>query len=494
MIPWSLTIDIFVIHAAELLHGWRLFDYLIYQGHRFKVRDYKWTLHTPYFDESVSKSFQTLDLMGFSSQYYFASGIVAISSILAIVGATTLLRQKSYNAFSDPALGLLMMGILISSRLLKSLIVFVGSMRIPYFNWEGIWGDINIEDNVESILATKLSVDEKKSTDLETERLELTAIQSDQFRERFLERNKPWILRHLSALFEDNCFNDSDERLKLLKYSKQTHAKLLMMETKQRRPGERNDISSDSDDESNVRERKWQSKKFISSDLSIAQLWLQNAKKRIIYKRPIESILSSTKLDNCSRCLRPRSMCADMQSVLTKNGSHEISLDYLIAQYEETHNKKVYDAVLWKSFLLNNTSVEKLCNICLTSQGSTPNYNELPEDSNYKKTRSCDLSSDSDEEEITSEFDPLILISSDVRARLLVKWLQGARHYLGGAFPRKQAKTYCTQYLNNLKKKHISKDHDEVTAIDTSRAESTMVRLNHQYREAVNVSELEKKI
>ncbi len=79
------------------------------------VIDYRYncTLHTPYFDESVSKSFQTLDLMGFSSQYYFASGIVAISSILAIVGATTLLRQKSYNAFSDPALGLLMMGILI---------------------------------------------------------------------------------------------------------------------------------------------------------------------------------------------------------------------------------------------------------------------------------------------------------------------------------------------------------------------------------------------
>ena len=492
MIPWSLTTDIFVLHAGELLHGWRLFDYLVYQGHRFKARDYKWTLHSPYFDESVSKSFQTLDLMGFSSQYYFTSGIVAISSILAIVGGTTLLRQKSYNAFSDPALGLLIIGIVILSRLLKSLIVFVGSMKIPYFNWEGIWGDINIEDNMENVLATKLSVDEKKRTDLETERLELTTIQSDQFRERFLERNKPWILRHLSALFEDTRFNDSGERLKLLKYSKQAHTKLLMMEIEQRRPGERIDISSDSDDESNIGERKWPSKEFISSDLSIAQIWLQNAKKRTVYKRAIESILSSAKLDYCSRCLRTRSMCTDMQSVLTKNGSHEISLDDLIAQYEETHNKKVYDPVLWKSFLLNNTSLVKLCQIC--SQGSKPNYNKLPEDSNYKKTRSCDLSSDSDEEEIANEFDPLILISSDVRARLLVKWLQGARQYLGGAFPRKQAKKYCTQYLNNLKKKHISKNHGEVTVIDTSRAESTMGRLNHQHREAVNVSELEKKI
>lgn len=494
MIPWSLIIDVFVLHAEELLHGWRLFDYLVYQRHRFKARDCKWTLHNPYVDESISFSFQTLDLMGFSSQYYFASGIVATSSIMAIVGTTTLLRQESYNAFSDPVLGILIIGILLLSKVLRKMIIHVGSLKISYLNWEGVWGDVNIEDSADDIIVTKLATGEAKHVDLEKERLEVKAIENNHFRELFLERNKPWILRHLSELFENYSFDDSDERLKLLDYSKQAYSALLQMEGKERRPGERNDISSDSDNDSFAGRRNWSRHEFGLIDISIAQLWLKKAKKRGVYSMAIEKLLSSNSLDYCSRCRRTQSMCTDMHSVLTDNGSSRISVDSLIDQYEQSHAHEIYDEVLWKSFVLKNASVIKLCYLCISSRETLSTHFGMPEESLCRKTRSGDISSDSDEDEIMRKFDPVIIISTDVRARILVKWLQAARQYLGGAFPRKQAEPLCRKYLDNLQKYHRTLKHDEGMINSFTGGRDDICRLNEYYNDAGDISEIETSI
>lgn len=494
MIPWSLIIDVFVLHAEELLHGWRLFDYLVYQRHRFKARDCKWTLHNQYVDESISFPFQTLDLMGFSSQYYFASGLVATSSIMAIVGTTILLRQESYNAFSDPALGILIIGMLLLSKLLRKMIIHIGSLKISYLNWEGVWGDVNIEDNADDINVTNLASGDVKQIDLEKERLEVIAIENNHFRELFLERNKPWILRHLSELFENYSFDNSDERLKLLHYSKQALSTLIQMEGKQRRPGERHDISSDSDNESTVDRRNWSRQEFSSIDISIAQLWLKKANKRGVYSVAIDKLLSSNSLDYCSRCRRTQSMCTDMHSVLTENGSSRISLDSLIDKYEQSHAHEIYDEVLWKSFVLKNASVIKLCNLCISSQETPSNHFEMLEESHFRKTRGGDISSDSDEDEIMGKFDPVILISSDVRARLLMKWLQAARQYLGGDFPRKQAESLCRKYLDNLQKHHRTLKYDKRMIKSFTSGEGDISRLNECYNDAGDISEIETSI
>lgn len=39
-----------------------------------------------------------------------------------------------------------------------------------------------------------------RQANLEQERLELQALNSERFRHRFLERNRPWILQHLTDL------------------------------------------------------------------------------------------------------------------------------------------------------------------------------------------------------------------------------------------------------------------------------------------------------
>lgn len=58
----------------------------------------------------------------------------------------------------------------------------------------------NLEGTVDDEVAAKLAVGEGRQADLEQERLELQALNSERFRHRFVERNRPWILQHLAEL------------------------------------------------------------------------------------------------------------------------------------------------------------------------------------------------------------------------------------------------------------------------------------------------------
>ena len=58
----------------------------------------------------------------------------------------------------------------------------------------------NVEGTVDDDVAAKLAIGEGRQQDLEQDRLELQVLNSDRFRHRFLERNRPWILQHLVEL------------------------------------------------------------------------------------------------------------------------------------------------------------------------------------------------------------------------------------------------------------------------------------------------------
>eukprot|EP00975_Prorocentrum_lima_P047380 9906748-Prorocentrum_lima.AAC.1 len=97
--------DVFLLNAQELAHGWRVYDYVSYQRYRFSVREYRWILSCPVVDESISEPLQTLDLMCFSSQYYFLNALMAMGMMSFMFGITIFLRTETsvemYNPFSD---------------------------------------------------------------------------------------------------------------------------------------------------------------------------------------------------------------------------------------------------------------------------------------------------------------------------------------------------------------------------------------------------------
>jgi len=76
----------------------------------------------------------------------------------------------------------------------------MADIKIKRLNWRGLWATKQIEGTVDDDVAAKLAVGEGKQADLEQERLELQALNSERFRHRFLERNRPWILQHLVEL------------------------------------------------------------------------------------------------------------------------------------------------------------------------------------------------------------------------------------------------------------------------------------------------------
>jgi len=103
--------DIFMHNVVELFHGWKLYDYVKYCKHRYGKRQFRWKACDPNEDESIGEGIRSLDLMCFSSQYYFILSISPIAPGFLVMAIQTLLRQqdsiksaKPYNPFSDKML------------------------------------------------------------------------------------------------------------------------------------------------------------------------------------------------------------------------------------------------------------------------------------------------------------------------------------------------------------------------------------------------------
>merc|ERR1711981_1172039 len=106
MIPFTLVCDVFLLNAQELIHGWKIYDYLAYQRYRFSVREHRWMMRNQVIDESISEGYQTVDLLCFSSQYYFIMTLLAFSVTQLTLCVTAILRL-GYNPFADPVVPLL---------------------------------------------------------------------------------------------------------------------------------------------------------------------------------------------------------------------------------------------------------------------------------------------------------------------------------------------------------------------------------------------------
>lgn len=173
-------------------------------------------------DESISEEFQTVDLLCFSSQFYFLMGLLSFAMVLLTLAMESFLRL-GYNPLSDMAFIILLVVIFIvgyepnhsshlstigsinspvfhSSEIMGRVYWYLADIKVKRLNWRGLWATKQIEGTVDDDVAAKLAVGEGKQADLEQERLELQALNSERFRHRFLERNRPWILQHLVEL------------------------------------------------------------------------------------------------------------------------------------------------------------------------------------------------------------------------------------------------------------------------------------------------------
>ena len=93
MVPASLCGDMFLLSTQELAHGWKLYDYVSYQKYRFSVREHRWQMTAfDTLDESIAEPLQSVDMMCFSSQFYFMSAMLSYGILTLMFGITIHLR------------------------------------------------------------------------------------------------------------------------------------------------------------------------------------------------------------------------------------------------------------------------------------------------------------------------------------------------------------------------------------------------------------------
>merc|ERR1711871_1035308 len=467
VIPFTFFTDVFIHNTLELVHGWKIYDYVSYQRYRFTVRENRWLMRTSIFDESIGQNAQTIDMLCFSSQYYLLVSQLGFGITLGVMALEIYLRQN-FNVFRDPVTPLIFLIIIILGELFALVCWFLCDVKIKRLGWRGLWMTKNIEGTVDDDVAAKLAIGEGRQQDLEQERLELQALNSDRFRHRFLERNRPWILQHLVELLTPRQLDQKgpDDR-PVIEYVRDVYSELMGIGEGLKKTGDRDDISSDEiEDELEDARRNWSRQPLQGTSLAIARLWLSKARKRRAFGNLIRGIIDQHKKNSCEICGRSEERNAvRLVAHLAIKGIPDIgALDGLISQFENQYGVNELDPQLWKAFFRSQAEYATRCTVCedavaqdrMNKQGRMPGQ-ILP-------TRPGDVSSDEEDDDVT--FDPIIVTRTSPEGRMMSKWLLGARKKLGGKFPRVEAKLQMDRYAQKLRTLKTKKARTKAMEMD----------------------------
>lgn len=447
IIPASLALDMFLLNTQELVHNWRLYDYVAYQNYRFTVREHRWQMDSPNLDESISEPLQTVDNMYFSSQYYFMATFYAWGMWLCMLGITIHLRIE-YSLFNDQMFFLILIIVWRFAIWIQAFYTWLGNLF-------GIWKMRHLEGTVDDSIAAKLAVGEGLSADLEQERLELQALNSERFRHRFLARNRPWILQHMVELLTPRTLQmpGADGRPNI-EYIRDVYMDLMNMGEGKRIDGGREDISDDDgeDDLAEMR-RHWSKAPVTGASAVIARMWLKRARMRMTYKKLVVGIMENNKSEECDQCHRHVRSGFHMR-VEVANGKGEpdpTQFDRLIEGFEAELAGAAFLPQLWQAYFRRTATYYTRCNICIDAMERAQRQRQRRVPGQVRGTRPGDVSSD--EEDAEQMFEPMVVARSSVEGRLMAKWLVAARRRIGGAFPRPQARKEMEAYAAKLRRR-----------------------------------------
>ena len=429
IIPATLAMDMFLFNSLELVHGWRLYDYISYQKYRFSIRQTPWQMHNFAYDESISEGLQSTDNLNFSSQFYFIISLIGYAMFLILMGINIHLRI-GWNLFGDPW-GLFMVAICW---------LFVTAMcylSILFAKIVGLWKMRGRRGYAAGDVDDKLKLGEYDK-DLENQRLELKALNSERFRRKFLDKNRPWILQHMAELLTPRTLQSiGPDGRPVVEYIRDVYDDLMKMAPGVRQAGDRGDISSDDSGEDIRMQSKYYSTKPLSAvSQKVLRWWLEKARRRQRYAAAVSGTIER--------------MAEDNQELALDGEAHPLALDHLIRGFEAIHPEQPFDEVLWKAYFRKHATfaprkdrVKESADAArrAAAMGKRPGAGRV--------TRAGDVSSD--EEADTIPFEPLVVPRTTPAGKLMNKWLSAARKRLGGIFPRPEADSQMRDYVKRMK-------------------------------------------
>jgi hypothetical protein len=454
IVIFSFVEDVFILNAAELVHGWKVYDYVSYQRYRFGVREHRWVMDSKIVDESIAQGMQMLDILCFSEQYYFVLALYGMGGMISMFGLSTFLRHD-YNMFGDPALMLILLVMFVLGDLMQMLFVKLANIRIRRLGWRGLWMTKHIEGTVDDDVAAKLAIGEGRQADLEQERLELQALNSERFRHRFLDRNRPWILQHLVELLTPESLTEiGPDGRPVVEYIRDVYSELLAMGEGARQPGDRSDVSSDDEDDARGPGSDWPRMPLKGTNLAIAKMWLAKARKRRAFWKLIVGVVDNAKEDVCAVCGRDVNGGATMTVSLATDGAPDAkAFDRLIEGFEQQYSAQENDANLWRAFFRAHAEFITRCERCVNELDANKLKRDLKPVGGQQRTRAVDMSSDEEDDDVM--FDPVVVVRDSSEGRVLGKWLDAARRRCGGTFPRPEARKQMMEYAEKMRARKL---------------------------------------
>jgi heme/copper-type cytochrome/quinol oxidase subunit 4 len=459
MVPFTLLSDSFLHMTQELHHGWKVYDFVAYQKYRFSVRDHRWQMEAwDTLDESIAEPLQTVDMLCFSSQFYFMASIHGFGMLLVMFGLTIQLRQFA-NPFSDQMLPVIITGMFGVCTCINWLCRFVGG------KWMKIWLRKSLQGTVDDEIAAKLAIGEGRQADLEAERLEQQALNSERFRHRFLDRSRPWVLQHLVELLTPRTLQmpGADGR-PVIEYIRDVYQELMNLGEGRRRPGDREDISSDSGDEG-MRDRQaaWSNAPLNKPSAMLLKHWLELARRRRALKKLIDGTIKRACGDTCALCGRTTAGGHEMRCNLAKDGkASDHAIDDLIKGFELKFPGRKFEPNLWTSFFRQEASFITRCSNCVNKMDAAADAKKVKRHTGGgRQTRADDITDSDDEDDEQVVFEPMVVTRTSAEGKVMSKWLNAARRRLGGVFPRPNARAEMEEYAAKMRAYKLKKDKKE---------------------------------
>merc|ERR1711871_190974 len=144
IIPFQMNIDIFLHNFLELMHGWKLHDYIAFCNERFSKRTRRWMGNDTELNEALQADLRPLDHMCMSDQFFFMTSLHALGIMFTVLGymLTQIAAEGGHNIFQDPGSPALIM---ILKVLSKFYVKFMLRLADKYKIW-WVEGEADAED------------------------------------------------------------------------------------------------------------------------------------------------------------------------------------------------------------------------------------------------------------------------------------------------------------------------------------------------------------
>jgi len=391
----QLAMDIFILNTLELLHTWPLFEYFEFARFRFKNRQRRWKANEKHLDETLDVFSQSLDLMCFSSQYYFMNSVHSYGIMLNFLGIIIMLRQ-GYNMFADPVLPVIIGFVCLTGVTITKVSVYLG-MRTSLWLNKGGKGKAPIQ--LPNLVTGIAGPQRGELNPLAFQQLGLTVevLRSEVVRQKFVNRNAPWLLSQLGHLLSPRSLR------RYRPYLLEQH-KILQAHYRQGHYS----LSSDSSDEKEL----YREVQMTIPAMVIARFWLTKARRRRKLRLQITASVNAQRKRRCMECRSQDNLKLEQL----------IPFDDLMNQFDEDMYTENIDlgenfwtlrpADQWRTYFIAVQKFRTRCRACIRRQ----------------KTSTLQVSDDSGDEQ--KRFKTVRFSIKSREAALL--WLAAARRHRGG--------------------------------------------------------------